>query len=327
MKKQKFISEIEKLIDPISVGTLHFMQGFSEGLPGNIQSEIVHKSSKKNPYMGFVVDPYCTFLYYEMTDKEYYQKMLPTGFELMKTKIFETDEQAKDYLIIASFNVRTSAFMGSRSEIYVMARNKDTNLCSWIILDYLSNTISFEPKYGLTKPEVKGNFVTTDYEGNLIVKMRSDQACLDYEVDLTNGQNKKLSYEMWMEANFSIAYSNKLSDSNSAFSLKFMSGEMDQALEIDKEMVRVNEMDWLLAGTSQNIDRVVCFAYAQHFLSDSPGFESKILSQSELEANVDSLEFNNIIVYSNEKFKKFILLTPLILMIIIVIEFIIILNT
>ena len=77
MKKYKFTLGVEKLINPISVGTLHFLEGFNEMLPNNIQKKLVDKSSKKNPLMGFVVEPYCYFLCYEIKDVEHFQSLLP----------------------------------------------------------------------------------------------------------------------------------------------------------------------------------------------------------------------------------------------------------
>ena len=46
--------------------------------------------------MGFVVEPYCTFLCYEIKDMNIANSLLPEGFEMIKTKIKENDE-AKYY--------------------------------------------------------------------------------------------------------------------------------------------------------------------------------------------------------------------------------------
>lgn len=53
-----FAKEVERLVDPINVGTLHFIQGFNRLLPKAIQDKLVKSSSKNTPFMGFVVEPY-----------------------------------------------------------------------------------------------------------------------------------------------------------------------------------------------------------------------------------------------------------------------------
>ena len=149
MKKYKFTLGVEKLINPISVGTLHFLEGFNEMLPKDIQKKLVDKSSKKNPLMGFVVEPYCYFLCYEIKDLDYFKSLLPDNFEITPTKVFKDDEE-KHYLILSCFKASTSAFFGTRVEAYVIATNKETGLTSWVIVDYDTNTISYDSKNGLT---------------------------------------------------------------------------------------------------------------------------------------------------------------------------------
>lgn len=41
MKRFNFTKGVEKLIDPINVGSLHFMQFFNNLLPKNIQRKLV----------------------------------------------------------------------------------------------------------------------------------------------------------------------------------------------------------------------------------------------------------------------------------------------
>ena len=75
MNKVDFIKGVERLINPIEVGTLHFMQFFNNLLPKSIQKKLVNLSSKKSSYMGFVVEPYSTFLCYEIKDIEVANKI------------------------------------------------------------------------------------------------------------------------------------------------------------------------------------------------------------------------------------------------------------
>jgi hypothetical protein len=90
--ENSFHKNVERLVDPINVGSMHFIQGFNRLLPKSIQKKIVTASGKKTSSMGFVVEPYATFLCYEIIDTEMAQALLPNGFELVKTRIFDNDE-------------------------------------------------------------------------------------------------------------------------------------------------------------------------------------------------------------------------------------------
>lgn len=63
-----FAKGVENLVNPISVGTIHFIQQLNSLLPKKIQELIMKKSSQKTPSMGFVVEPYSSFLCYKIKD-------------------------------------------------------------------------------------------------------------------------------------------------------------------------------------------------------------------------------------------------------------------
>ena len=153
MKKENFAKSVERLVDPITVGSLHLLQSFNQLLPKSAQKQIVRASSKKTPYMGFVVEPYSSFLFYEIADHDKAKALLPEGFELVKTKVF-SDDEPKFYCIIGCFRAHTSAFWGIRTEFYIIAEDKSTGMLSWIIVDYDTNTISYDNKNGLTSPNL-----------------------------------------------------------------------------------------------------------------------------------------------------------------------------
>ena len=52
MDKNNFAKGVERLIDPISVGTLHFIQSFNRLLPKSIQARLITASSQKNTIHG-----------------------------------------------------------------------------------------------------------------------------------------------------------------------------------------------------------------------------------------------------------------------------------
>ncbi len=207
MKQANFTKEVERLIDPITVGSLHFLQYFNQMLPKSIQKRIVRASSKKTPYMGFVVEPYSSFLCYEIIDLDQARTLLPDGFELIKTKIFKDDEP-KYYCIFGNIRAHTSAFWGVRTEFYIIAKDKKTNLLSWIIVDYDTNTISFDSKNGLSSPNSEQSVITINHRGRLYVdvKRKDKSRELIYNTNIEDGAMKALDQRLWLEGNLSIGY-------------------------------------------------------------------------------------------------------------------------
>ncbi len=318
---KKFTIGVEKLIDPISVGTLHFIQGFNDKVPISIQKKLVDKSAQKNPFMGFVVDPYCYFLAYEITDKEYFQRLLPKKFKLVKTKIFANEDDAKYYYLMGCFNARTSAFFGSRVEAYVIAENQETGLLSWVIIDYDTNTISYDPKNGLIKPTAPESVVTTDYQGRVIVEVQNKvmKRKINFTASLKEGILTKLDSKLWIEGNLSVGYGKNHSDNGDIFSLRFDPKEMKEALDLPLDSIIMNQNDWYRKYIADKPSRLICFPYAQHFISDSPGHSSNIKNETELLDSIQNVNFSSVEVYSSESFKRAIIFVPMILMLIILI--------
>ena len=138
-----FVKRTEDLIQPPEVGIISLFGGFLGLLPVALQKRIMEGSTQKNPYMGFVVDPYAFFLCHEITDLEAAESLLPEDFRIVPTAVFEGDEP-KPTVIFGAFNVHTSAFWGNRVEMYVIAEHKPSGLLGWVIVDYDSNTLTPE---------------------------------------------------------------------------------------------------------------------------------------------------------------------------------------
>ncbi len=321
MEKNKYVKGVEKLIDPISVGALHFLQSFNEKISVQNQKKLMAKSAKENSLMGFVVEPYCYFLCYEITDLTRLSQELPSDFELVPVKVFETDEEAKYYFILGAFSARTSAFFGNRVEAYAIAKNKATNMVSWVILDYDTNTISYDAKHGLTKPSTNIGLITTTFNGEVVVDMERNDGSrkLNLTSNIRDGELKKLDPKLWIEGNLSVAYGTKLSEDADVFSLRFDPKEMEQALDIKLTDLDLIENTWYREMVAAEPEKLVCFPYAQHFLSDAPGYASQIETEEELKTSIEQVDFSKLKVYSTEGFKKMILLVPMVLTLIIVI--------
>lgn len=306
MTVKDFTKGVERLINPVNVGGIHFLQGFNKLLPKPIQEAFVNSSGKSMPFMGFVVEPYAYFLCYEIEDLEMAKSLLPQGFELVKTKVFDYDEP-KYYCIFGCFTAHTSAFWGSRVEFYIIAEDKRTGLLTWVIVDYDSNTISHDKKYGLRSPNSSKAVITTTHRGSVIVDVQRDDNLrgIAFESDITKAKFKVLDERLWLEGNLSIGYGRELSENGDAgiFSLRFDPLEVEKALEIDSKDFTLELNSWFPGLFKATPTKLLCFPYAQHFVSDSPGQVSNLKNKEELVNSIAYINFNNIKVLSSKQFQ------------------------
>jgi hypothetical protein len=306
MKTNEFTKSVERLVRPIDVGTLHFLQSLNGSLPKNVQKKMVEKSSTKTPYMGFVVEPYSYFLAYEIVDYEWAKKLIPDNFELEKTKVFEDDEP-KYYGIFGCFNAHTSGFWGLRVEFYIIAKNKDTGLLSWVIVDYDTNTISYDPKNQLSTSNATDSLLTVDFNGQLYVDVNNNdnERKLIFSSNIEKGEMRPLDKRLWIEGNLSIGYgTKKMGDDAGMFALMFDPHEFDRALDIPVDAFELNTNTWFKGLLKEEPDKRLCFPYAQHYVSDSPGYSSGITNEDELVELVNTLDFSKVDVFSTDSFKK-----------------------
>ena len=305
MNKTDFSKGVERLIDPIGVGTLHFIQSFNRLLPRSIQDKLIKSSSKKIPFMGFVVEPYSLFLCYEIADINAAKSLLPDGFELIKTKIFDNDKP-KYYCIFGCFRAHTSAFWGARTEFYIIAEDQKTGLLSWIIVDYDTDTISYDKKNGLRSPNSSRSVVTINHRGTLFVDIqRDDQSrALTFDADIESGKMNNLDQRLWLEGNLSIGYGRVLSENGAdIFSLKFEPCEVEKALKIPADNLRIDINSWYPGLFHDQPSQIVCFPYAQHFISDNVGYSSNLKTKDELLTAIKSINFNKIATLSTKSFR------------------------
>ncbi len=309
MNKSKFAKNVERLINPLETGALQYLQTFSQKLPKSVQKNLVKDSAAKIPYMGFVVEPYAFFLAYEIKDEAMANKLLPEGFKLVKTKVFEDDEP-KNMCIFGCFKAHTSAFFGVRVEFYIIAEDQSTGLLSWIIVDYDTNTLSYDNKHALRLPNSTNGVITINHSGRIFVDVVNNDGNrgLVLDCDITKGKMKKLDQRLWLEGNLSIGYGNELSDGDvGMFSLKFEPEEVAQALEIDMEQLSLEFNKWYPGMFNEKPDRILCFPYAQHFISDSPGRASRLKNKEDLISSIKAIDFKSLEVFSTKPIKKMLL--------------------
>lgn len=306
MESEGFAKGTERMVDPVTVGSIHFMQQFYGMLPLAVQRKLLDRTAETTPYMGFVVEPYSFFLFYEIADLQQASSLLPSGFRLAKACVFEGDESAY-YAIVSFFRVHTSTFWGGRAEFYLVAEDERTGLLSWVIIDYLSDTISYDREHGLREPSAPPSVVTTTYDGRVLVDMERAQGGehTAFSAELDGSQTRKLDNRLWIEGNLSVGYGKSLSKDNSdVFSLTFFPEEMSQALDVPLENLHLECATWFANMLAPMPAKLACFPFAQHFLSDSPGFASGHSTEEELGRAARSIDFGALKTFSIGSIRK-----------------------
>lgn len=267
---RRFVEHTEQKVSPRDVAKLYPRAEMLAKLPLQVQRWIVARAGGE-PYVGFVVEPYCLFLAYEIDDPDEAVRQLPPGYELVATSMFAGGEP-RYCSILGAFTVHSSVFWGSRVELYVIARSTSTGMLSWIICDYESNTISYDPGQGFSGSTTSRAVITTSHLGDVIVDVRSKERPnqLTVTATLPGAPLRPLDQRLWVEGNLSVDYGGRLTDVDSVpFGLVFDPAEMTQALQVPSDAVVVERNTFGSGFRAAEPFEVACFPYAQHFLTTS----------------------------------------------------------
>ncbi len=298
----EYAKGVEKLVSPMGVGKTHYLQTKLSKLPVWMQRKIVSSATKKADKMPFVVEPYCFFLFYEIPDPTKVQKFMPDGFVPAESAVFEGGPK-KYYGIVSMFRIHTSVFWGARAEYYLVGKNTETGLLSWIMMDYISDTISYDEKHGLKSPDMMSSVMTTTCEGDFVCEMKSidKKKKAECQASLLRSKMKPLDQKLWIEGNTSIAYGRLAGETDGdLFSLTFFPEEMKQALDVPLEDVRLAEVATATTGKfGAVLERAACFPFAQHMLSDSPGRQTHYGNELALRKAVMAIDFKKIKTLNN----------------------------
>ena len=297
MNIHDFAKGVEKMVDPMQVGKTHYLQTRLKKLPICLQKKIIKSHTKKAGQMPFVVEPYCSFLFYKVPDPSKIEKFMPDGFKPIKSAAFIGDTE-EYYGIVSMFRIHTSVFWGARAEYYLVAENEKTGLISWVMMDYISDTISYDEINGLKSPDIKNAALTTTCEGDFICSMETadHKKYVEADFSLKNAKMRPLNQRLWIEGNTSIAYGPRAGEPDGdLFSLTFFPEEMKEALDIPLKDVREAKVASDTAGKFGAIlDKVISFPYAQHMLSDAPGVHTHYGSEKALREAVEKVDFGKI---------------------------------
>jgi hypothetical protein len=294
-KRLNFIKITEKLVTPKKIATVFQGAEMLRKLPRFLQKKIMENGAKTDPYISFIVEPYSLFLAYEVLDEEKLAAMLPANYELVNTSMFQGAAERK-CVIVGAFNVHTSVFWGNRVEIYIIAKNKKTGMVSWIIHEYETNTISYDPGRGFIEPGTKHSVLTTSFLGEIILDVESKDSKRKIRVNanIKKADYQKLNRELWIEGNLSVDYGSGLSEvQTKPFGLIFDPAEMNEALSINMDDVDIIENTFLPGLLEKTPFEVGCFPFAQHFYTTSFPMEHTIENENDLENEIAKINSRN----------------------------------
>jgi hypothetical protein len=298
--EEKFIKGVESIINPMEVSNMLFFQKLKRLLPPPIMKRLLFRASKNTPYIGFVIEPYSLFLFFKLRNIEYAKSMLPDRYELAKTKLF-ADDKPDYYMGIGNLSTRASTFWGTRQESYLIATDKRTGLLSFIFIDILSNTIIALPSKGIVDPNCKRAIFTTSSKGEVFLDIQEDKTNrkLLFTGSIKKGKMRSLDQSLWLMGNTSIGHSKNLANGDdNPFSVIFDPAEVNEALDIPSEDIRIIENTLFTGLTEPEISKVVCFPFAQHYIADSPGCYTSVKDRNDL-----IIKYNELA--NTKKFKTF----------------------
>jgi len=280
----QYIKATENAVSPATVAMRVQGIGVLRRLPHWLQQRIIDRGQSTDPYMSFVVEPYATFLSFEITDPDAAQRLLPPGYELYPSAMF-ADTPQRLCAIVSAFNVHTTVFWGSRVEFYLIAQNTRTGLLSWVIEEYESNAHSYDPSRGFTLPSTSRSVVTTSYRGQVIVDVAA--AASDNRLALTAGIEgapfAELDQRLWVEGNLSVDYGGELQQDTNPFSLVFDPGEMARALRLAPDAVDLEANTFGRGMLAAQPFEAAVFPYAQHFVTTSFPMGTQLRDAQDLE--------------------------------------------
>jgi len=106
---------------------------------------------------------------------------------------------------------------------------------------------------------------------------------------------RALEPKFWIEGNTSIAYGRLAGEADGdLFSLTFMPEEMTEAWEMPIKEVSVERVKCGNAKIEAKLEKAICFPFAQHMLSDSPGVHTHYGNEKALRAAAEAVDFKQI---------------------------------
>ncbi len=268
---RRFARLTERMVTPGEVGQLHQRAKALGRLPQRAQDWIIDRAGGRDAQIGFVVEPYATFLAYEITDEAAARALLPAGYDLLPAAMFAGTEP-RPMCVVGIFAVHTSVFWGVRLELSLIAQHPERGMLTWVICDVESNTISHEPGRGFAAPSSKHAMLTSTHAGEVLLEVVGDTGGnrVIGAVDVTTAEFANLDQRLWLEGNLSVDYGAHLGAPGAQpFGLVFDPDEVARALTVPPVGVHIEENTVAADLRAEEPFEVACFPYAQHYLTSS----------------------------------------------------------
>jgi hypothetical protein len=289
--EERFVSLVESAISPAEVSWLFVFQSMKKFVPRWLFVKLLHRASRKTPYIGFMIEPYSLFLFFRLKDLDKARAMLPERYKLIKTSIF-ADEEPDYYYGLGAFNTRASSFWGARLESYLIAEDRETGLLSFIFIDILSNALIALPAEGIADPNCETALVTLSSRGSIFLNFQDARTRrgLKLRGNIDGGQFRPLDQRLWLTGNTSIAHSDELAaGEEDPFAVLFDPAEVEKALDIPLEDIEISENSLFPDIAETRPVRAVVFPYPQHYIADSPGCRTYVKDRSDMLRRYDEM--------------------------------------
>lgn len=113
-------------------------------LPEPVQRWVYQRSPWVHECMDFHILPGSCWVGYEIVKEDEIVQRLPPGFDLATIAV-EAGSRPQKYLFFNFFQVECDYFKGTRLEVVTVIKEQKTGFRRFMILDYLSDTISSDP--------------------------------------------------------------------------------------------------------------------------------------------------------------------------------------
>jgi hypothetical protein len=186
---------------------------------------------------------------------------------------------------IGNLGTRASSFWGTRTEVYLIAKDKNTGLLSFIFIDILSNTLIALPSKGITNPNANKALFSTSSKGEVFLDIQENKTNRQLSIrgSIKSGKLRKLYPDLWVMGNTSIGYCKNFGKGDdNPFAVIFDPAEVQEALDIPTKDFRILENTLFPGLAEAEPTNVICFPFAQHYIADSPGCITTIKDQEDL---------------------------------------------
>jgi hypothetical protein len=158
-------------------------------------------------------------------------------------------------------------------------------MLTWVICDYESNTINYDPGQGFSGATTSRSVITTTHAGEVLIDVESRERPnrLRVTASLPGAGMRVLDQRLWVDGNLSVDYGGRLADAASQpFGLIFDPGEMAQALQLPLDAVDVGVNTFGAGVLAPEPFEAACFPYTQHFLTTNYPQSTPIRDESAL---------------------------------------------